>query len=68
MSRKYTLKEDIYLVLVKYFKAKVVMLNKKDLDDYEKEKKIKSSRDKMFVVEEIKYLKKEFEKGTGLEY
>ena len=36
MSRKYTLKEDVYLVLAKYFKGKVVMLNKKDLEDLNK--------------------------------
>ena len=36
MSRKYTLKEDVYLVLVKYFNGEVVKLNKKDLDDIKK--------------------------------
>ena len=39
----------------------IILDYKKDLDNYEKERKIDCLRDKMFVVEEIKYLKKEFE-------
>ena len=39
----------------------IILDYKKDLDNYEKERKIDCLRDKMFVVEEIKYLKKEYE-------
>ena len=33
MSKTYTLKDEVYLVLVKYFKGSITRLNKSDLDD-----------------------------------